>query len=159
MGCRKVFPGTALIFLAYITGCDLLTGPEKPDCAEPITGSYDLVSYDGQSLPSRVSRTLAGIGLGGGTDTVELLIVGGQLTLSEDGTFEETGVYRLPPEGDSYTVVSPGSYTAREHTVEFLFHVENGWFGSSSEGPWVGRRTKGGVTLKSEPYSFLHSYF
>jgi len=89
---------------------------------------------------------------------VELLIVGGQLTLFEDGTFEETGVYRFPPEGDSYTVVTPGTYTAHEHTVEFLFHVENGWFGESSEGPWVGRCTEDGVKLKSEPYSFLHSY-
>ena len=126
--------------------CGIL-GPDDT-CPKLITGTYDLILFEGESLPAQIRGKTCFFMAGCSSDSFRILA--GELILSEDGTFEESGLSQnlahleLPqPEPRR------GTYQARESSVDFTLSQPGQTRNSD-----IGRCTQGGLKLESQWHPF-----
>lgn len=125
-----------LIALAVLSlGCNsyTLTTPSQ----ELLTGNWNLVSVDGNSLPYAPPHA--------GSDKEE--VVQDVLTITAPDTFSEVTTIRVTQNGQvtTQTVLDSGTYTFNSYTVTFYFKN-----GSTGSGTIIGRKmtvTTSGITF------------
>jgi hypothetical protein len=143
----KLFPVLTL-FLVGPAACDSLTGNDKGSCPEPITGTYDLVSFEGESLPASFTKTECYF-YWGDCSTRSYEILSGELILREDGSFEEIGRSRVIGGSSSdEPLQTTGRYVAKGKSVDF-----ESLFGTGLS-RFVGECTKKGLKLRSYATAF-----
>lgn len=103
---RRTFFAALSLFVLGACGDGDSTGPDSS-----ITGTYQLQSYDGQSLPATVFEA--------GEDRFE--ITGGTLTLNQDQTYSVTFALRGVEGGVvvTETETDTGTYTLSNNTIQF----------------------------------------
>ena len=138
--CISILP-----FLIVFSGCDSSTAPDSPSCPDPITGIYDLITFEEALVPAWLHGKAC---MNFWCSDYSVRIVGGELVLSEDGTFEEVGYSHRNSTTDPDTLMSAGTYIVHENSIDFFF--ENSLFA----GRYVGKCTTLGIELESPIFPF-----
>jgi len=139
-----------LPFVLVFTGCDSSTAPDAASCPDLITGGYDLVTFEGQPVPSWFQGKAC---LSFWCSDYTVRILSGELALSEDGTFEEVGNSQSAGATEPVDLRQTGTYVVHGNSIDF--HFDNALF----PGPYAGECTSRGIELESRAYPFRWGSF
>ena len=107
---RRLLAALALVVVLPLSACDL-TGP-----SDTIHGTYKLRTVDGRTLPWLAIRA--------GADRIE--IASGQVTLNEDGTYQDVTIYTVTENGATHPETERYEGTFAKSAVGAILRPKSG---------------------------------